>query len=128
MKRVHANEPSRRINLRRRTELAKSEKHLERRKPLRRVGKRGAQHRERMNVARNLVFARDLWRCQAQVASVCQGEAHHAHHVLPRSAGGPDTLDNLLSVCWPCHFWTHSNPEKARALGLLRSRYDRNDR
>ncbi|MFP8954107.1 HNH endonuclease [Natrialbaceae archaeon A-arb3/5] len=32
-----------------------------------------------------------------------------AHHVIPRSAGGPDELDNLLTLCRPCHGVIHQH-------------------
>lgn len=123
MNRIHAGEPSRKVRLQRRARLERSDKGLDRRKPLRRVGRKGAERRERMDVARPVVFARDLWRCQARIVGECIGEAQHAHHVLPRSRGGPDTLENLVSLCMPCHTWTHAHPDEATALGLLRSRF-----
>lgn len=118
---LQRNQPLRRSRIQRRAQLARTEKHMERRKPLRRMGRKGAERRERMDVARPVVFARDLWRCQARIIGVCIGEAHHAHHVLPRSRGGPDTLENLVSLCGPCHVWVHGHPDEATALGLLRS-------
>ena len=46
----------------------------------------------------------------AQAGRVCQlagpGCTHHAtqvDHVVPRSQGGADTLDNLQAVCAACH-------------------------
>lgn len=33
----------------------------------------------------------------------CMGAATIADHVIPRSAGGTDTWDNLQSMCWSCH-------------------------
>ncbi len=30
-----------------------------------------------------------------------------AHHVIPRAAGGPDDLENLLTLCRPCHGVIH---------------------
>ncbi|ELY49541.1 HNH endonuclease [Natronolimnohabitans innermongolicus] len=32
-----------------------------------------------------------------------------AHHVVPRSAGGPDELENLVTVCRPCHGVIHQS-------------------
>ena len=29
------------------------------------------------------------------------------HHLLPRSQGGGDVLENLLTVCTKCHAWVH---------------------
>jgi 5-methylcytosine-specific restriction endonuclease McrA len=33
----------------------------------------------------------------------------HAHHVVYRSEGGPDELENLLTLCVLCHDIVHSN-------------------
>ncbi len=33
----------------------------------------------------------------------CERPAEHAHHVLPRSFGGPDDPSNLVPVCSRCH-------------------------
>ncbi len=43
------------------------------------------------------------WRCSA-----C-GRAGRLelHHVVPWSAGGPDTPENLTPLCRPCHFAEH---------------------
>ena len=32
-----------------------------------------------------------------------------AHHVVPRSAGGPDELENLITLCRPCHGVVHQS-------------------
>ncbi|MXV62469.1 HNH endonuclease [Natronorubrum sp. JWXQ-INN-674] len=32
-----------------------------------------------------------------------------AHHIVPRSAGGPDDLENLITVCRPCHGVIHQS-------------------
>ncbi|THE63308.1 HNH endonuclease [Salinadaptatus halalkaliphilus] len=32
-----------------------------------------------------------------------------AHHVVPRGAGGPDELENLLTLCRPCHGVIHQS-------------------
>ena len=32
-----------------------------------------------------------------------------AHHVIPRAAGGPDDLENLLTLCRPCHGVVHQS-------------------
>lgn len=32
-----------------------------------------------------------------------------AHHVIPRAAGGPDDLENLLTLCRPCHGVIHQS-------------------
>jgi len=50
------------------------------------------------------------------------------HEILPRSAGG-DILnaEGCLVLCRGCHMYIHAHPERARALGLLRSRYAKKD-
>ena len=30
-------------------------------------------------------------------------EAIHAHHIIPKSQGGPDTMENLITLCDLCH-------------------------
>jgi 5-methylcytosine-specific restriction endonuclease McrA len=50
-------------------------------------------------ISRRAVFARDRHRCQ-----YC-GSARHltVDHVVPRSRGGADTWDNLVTSCAPCN-------------------------
>lgn len=45
------------------------------------------------------VRERDLGRCQVPM---CSRRAVHAHHVDPRSHGGPDAEENLVALC-ACH-------------------------
>jgi 5-methylcytosine-specific restriction endonuclease McrA len=45
---------------------------------------------------------RDGNRCQIGGPS-CLRWASEVDHVVPRIAGGTDSLDNLRSVCKPCH-------------------------
>ena len=42
-----------------------------------------------------------------------------AHHVLRRSQGGKDTLDNLVSVHRICHSFIHDHPAEAKRKGML---------
>lgn len=32
------------------------------------------------------------------------------HHIVPRSEGGPTTLENLVLICRPCHDEIHQDP------------------
>jgi len=42
---------------------------------------------------------RDGYKCK-----VCGSTEHiTAHHIVPRILGGPDTLDNLITLCEDCH-------------------------
>lgn len=45
------------------------------------------------------VFERDGWRC-----ALCrERKPLQAHHILPRSAGGKNVVENLASLCNDCH-------------------------
>lgn len=61
--------------------------------------KKGRVTAEQWRVLNRLVFDRDDWRC------VLCGKIKplQAHHVLPRSQGGQDRLDNLVSLDDACH-------------------------
>lgn len=49
------------------------------------------------------VFMRDGWKCRH-----CNNRAGlHPHHIVYRSAGGTDTMDNLVTLCWICHRAVH---------------------
>jgi len=41
----------------------------------------------------------------------------HQHHLVPRVLGGPDTQENILTLCAPCHTKMHS----LQSSGLLNS-------
>lgn len=105
--------------LQRRVQLSRSAKTLTR-TPLRPVSSAQRNHRDRMDELRPVVFARDGYRCQAQILEVCTFRADEAHHILPRGRGGTDTLENLVTLCWYCHRHVHTHPHEARVLGLLR--------
>jgi len=117
-----------------RTRIARG-KPLERKTPLRtstqmsrtrklreseKARERRLSHRERMDELRPVVFARDNYRCQVS-GPECNGHAEHAHHLVLRSRGGPDTLDNLLSVCHLCHGHVHANVAWSTTHGYIRS-------
>jgi predicted restriction endonuclease len=52
---------------------------------------------------RKAVYQRDNYRCR-----VCNNSnGLHPHHIKYKSAGGTDTLDNLLTVCFACHRAIH---------------------
>lgn len=90
------------------------------RSTLRNIGERGRAHERRMRKLRPECFRRDGYRCRAGVPG-CTGHAEQAHHLWPSEKGGPDDLDNLLSVCDECHDWIHNRePRQAKNLGLLR--------
>lgn len=54
---------------------------------------------------RYAVFSRDNWRCrrcgERDLRQLTQ------HHIIYRSAGGPDTEENLITLCWRDHRRIH---------------------
>lgn len=65
--------------------------------------------------------------CEANWEGVCQPGRHrgdHAHHVRLRSQGGPDTVENLLWICFPVHHHIHNvDRVGAEVRGLIRRAY-----
>lgn len=93
------------------------------RSTLRTTTERSRAHERRMRKLRPATLERDRYRCRCGMAAECNGHAWIVHHLWPTEKGGPDALDNLLSVCETCHRWIHDgSPEQARALGFLRDR------
>lgn len=70
------------------------------------------------------VLQRDHHRCQLQYPGTwtgtrgqqlaCLGTATTADHIIPRSAGGPDTPDNLRAACQPCNQHRSNGPSPTR--------------
>ena len=52
--------------------------------------------------ARTAALQRDGYACQRCGAPKAT-KTLHVHHIVPRSHGGPTTLDNLITVCESCH-------------------------
>ena len=52
---------------------------------------------------REAVFVRDKYTCRICGRTVSDGAILHAHHMIPRSAGGTNRINNLLTVCRKCH-------------------------
>ena len=56
---------------------------------------------------------------------MCKNEIAHFHHIIPKSKGGSDTLQNQAGLCMKCHAKVHTNQnfktrlEKKKA-GLLK--------
>ena len=51
---------------------------------------------------REAVFVRDRYTCQVCGKSVKDGAVLAVHHIIPRSKGGTNRLNNLLTVCTGC--------------------------
>lgn len=58
------------------------------------------------------VMARARGRCEIRSHD---HPAQDVHHVVPRSLGGPDILDNLIAICRP----HHDQVDRAFAAGRL---------
>jgi 5-methylcytosine-specific restriction endonuclease McrA len=70
-------------------------------------------------ISRRAVFARDRHRCQ-----YCGSDRHlTVDHVVPRSKGGLDTWDNLVTSCAPCN--RKKGDRTAHAAGLQLQRRPR---
>ena len=63
------------------------------------------QHGKKFQLAnlREAVFTRDRYTCQVCGKSVKDGVILHAHHIIYRSNGGTDRINNLMTVCDKCH-------------------------
>ena len=50
-----------------------------------------------------------VWRRDGHACRRCGADDRtiQAHHIVPRSAGGPDVPENLLTLCRPCHGVVH---------------------
>lgn len=59
------------------------------------------------------VFNRDGWRCR----HCNRGDTIDPHHIIFRSAGGEDTLENLLTLCRKCHDDVHGGRLKIEIDG-----------
>ncbi|NGM71323.1 HNH endonuclease [Natronolimnobius sp. AArcel1] len=59
---------------------------------------------------RRQVYARDDHQCQnCRRRGGPYGDVElHAHHIVPKSRGGVHRLENLVTVCKPCHDAVHS--------------------
>lgn len=61
---------------------------------------------------RNAVYARD------ECCRWCGAPGQEVHHVIYRSHGGPDTLNNLVLLCNACHMRAHSSKAAFQPLLL----------
>ena len=52
---------------------------------------------------REAVFVRDQYKCRICHKGVEDGKVLHVHHIVPRSSGGTDRINNLMTVCTNHH-------------------------
>lgn len=50
------------------------------------------------------------------------GKGLHIHHIIPQSAGGSDSLNNLIAVCESCHRTLEST--QGKAMKRIKKGYD----
>jgi len=63
--------------------------------------KRGSSGSQR--ALRRQVLMRDRNTCQACGAQDFSGRTLHADHVVPLSKGGMNSVENMATLCIPCH-------------------------
>jgi len=68
---------------------------------------------------RTQVLKRDGYRC---VNCGQTGTELHVHHIIPKSKGGTDELDNLVTLCVKCH-----SIQEAKGHELIKSRIEGED-
>jgi predicted RNase H-like nuclease (RuvC/YqgF family) len=62
------------------------------------------------------VLERDEYRCRD---CRCKSSVYNLHHIIPRSEGGEETVDNLITLCEHCHIERHKGEDITR---LMKSR------
>jgi len=70
---------------------------------LNQIKEAAAQKVKVMPSLRWLVFQRDDWKCVSCGRSSHDNVILNMDHILPRSKGGPDRIDNLQTLCWECN-------------------------
>lgn len=53
------------------------------------------------------VFERDNWKCQGENCPGYWPLDKAPHHIIFKSQGGPDTEENLITLCMYCHSKKH---------------------
>lgn len=75
--------------------------------------------REWPQEVKDAVWRRSGGMCEAKASPECRKYAGQLHHRRMRSQGGPDTVENALHVCTPCHGYIHDNPQQSYEAGWL---------
>ena len=52
---------------------------------------------------RALALVRDMWQCQVCSSVIATPRHAHVDHIVPKSRGGSDSLENLQTLCASCH-------------------------
>lgn len=67
---------------------------------------------------RAAALRRDGDECTLHFRRLCFGPLD-PHHVWRRGQGGPDDIDNLITLCRLHHRWVHEHPLLGQSMGLL---------
>ena len=108
----------------------RSRRQLDRGEPLKRTRfvsrkkKRTLAYEAELEAVTPALYRRSGGRCEARIPGICTAVARHRHHRWRRGQHGPNTLANLLHVCWACHTWGHANVGRGLAIGFLLKRGD----
>jgi rubrerythrin len=81
--------------------MAKRQERKEKQKAYEDQVRREWVDRDEYGKLRQRVLERDNHTCQNCGAK--KPSKFHTHHIDKRREGGPDTMDNLITVCPPCH-------------------------
>lgn len=63
------------------------------------------KYKTEFNHIRPLILKRDNFKC----VKCCGNEGLSVHHIVQRSKGGTNDIDNLITLCSICHTKTHEN-------------------
>jgi 5-methylcytosine-specific restriction endonuclease McrA len=56
-------------------------------------------------MARRVVNPKAIELARKPRCEVCGARAYgEPHHIITRGAGGPDIPENLIQLCWQCHY------------------------
>lgn len=96
-----------------------------RRRPLKARSESRQEYEDELDAITPAVMDRASHVCEAQLDLVCTlWPEETPHHRKRRSQGGPNTMENLLAVCRPCHTYIHSHVAWSYGHGLLIRRND----
>lgn len=78
-------------------------------------------HNSKWRKARMRCLVRDKFRCQQPGCKVRNLALLTIHHIKPRSEGGTNHIDNLITLCWEHHFALHGYPKDHDELRTVHS-------
>ena len=73
------------------------------------------EEQEAWRKLRASVLERDDFTCYRCEKRSANGKGLSVHHLTPRDEGGPDALNNLVTLCNPCHDYVELEGLRTRA-------------